>query len=253
MALSRTSARKLEPLIAPGEIDFEFSFAFQPIVNAHSREIISFEALVRGPRGEPSASVFAQVPKQRFAKFDEICRQKAIHLASQLKITNRLNLNMSAQALYQADLTITATFKASIEYGIPVQNIVFEVLENENMTDQRGLLQYLRIIKDFGFRTAIDDFGAGYSGLNLLVEYQPTFIKLDRHLIGNIHRNPVMQSIVLGIRRMCEQLSVEIVAEGVEEAGEYVWLREAGISNFQGYYFARPVFEALPEVANKVF
>ncbi|HUI89300.1 MAG TPA: EAL domain-containing protein [Anaerolineales bacterium] len=236
-----------------GEIGFEFSFAFQPIVNAETREIISFEALVRGPHGEPSAWVFAQVPSNRIARFDEVCRWKAINLASHLRIAHRLNLNMSAHALYQIDMTITATFNASIESGIPVRNIVFEVLEDKSMTDRENLLQYLRVIRDFGFKTAFDDFGAGYSGLNLLVEYQPNYIKLDRHLIGNIHQNPVMQSIVLGIRKICDQLSIEIVAEGVEQAGEYQWLREMGIRNFQGYYFARPVFEALPDVANRVF
>jgi EAL domain-containing protein (putative c-di-GMP-specific phosphodiesterase class I) len=241
------------PLEASGEMGFEFSFAFQPIVNADTREIISFEALVRGPHGEPSGWVFAQVPRARFARFDEMCRQKAIHLASRLKIDNRLNLNISPEALFHTDMTITATFKASIDSGIPVGNIIFEVLEHENMTDRRNLLQYLRIIQDFGFKTAFDDFGAGYSGLKLLVEYQPTFIKLDRQLIGNIHLNPVMQSIVRGIQDICKQLSVEIVAEGVEKAGEYHWLRDLGIKNFQGFFFAKPVFEALPDVANRVF
>ncbi|MEY2819403.1 MAG: hypothetical protein RL275_2866, partial [Chloroflexota bacterium] len=83
------------PLRQSANIGFEFSFAFQPIVDIRNREIISYEALVRGPHGEPSASVFAQVPKDHFSKFDEICRKKAIHLASHLKIPNQLNLNMT--------------------------------------------------------------------------------------------------------------------------------------------------------------
>jgi EAL domain-containing protein (putative c-di-GMP-specific phosphodiesterase class I) len=134
-----------------------------------------------------------------------------------------------------------------------VENIVFEVLETESLTDQRNLIQYLRIIQDFGFKTAIDDFGAGYSGLNLLVKYQPNYIKLDRELIGNIHQDCVKQSIVSGIQQICKPLAIEIVAEGVETADEFHWLNDAGISIFQGYYFARPAFEALPDVANKVF
>ncbi len=222
-----------------GDIGFEFSFAFQPIVDARNREIISFEALVRGPHGEPSASVFAQVPKRAFPRFDEMCRSKAIHLASRLKIPNRLNLNLSAQSIYQIDLSIMTTFQASIQSGIPVENIIFEVLEMESLTDQRNLLQYLRLIQEFGFATAIDDFGAGYSGLKLLVEYQPNYIKLDRHLIGNIQQDFVKQSVFSGVKHICERLAIEIVAEGVENADEYRWLREAGDQHLPGLLFCQ--------------
>ena len=242
-----------DPLRSCGDIGFEFSFAFQPIVDARNREIISFEALVRGPHGEPSASVFAQVPEKTFPKFDELCRSKAIALASRLKIPGSLNLNLSAQSIYQVDLSIMTTFQASIQGGIPVENIIFEALEMESLTDQRNLLRYLRLIQEFGFNTAIDDFGAGYSGLKLLVEFQPNYIKLDRHLIGNIHQDFVKQSVFSGIKHTCERLAIDIVAEGVESAGEYHWLHEAGVSIFQGYYFAKPAFEALPEVAEKAF
>jgi len=142
--------------------------------------------LVRGPHGEPSASVFAQLPKCGYPRFDGICRSKAIHLASRLKIPNRLNLNLSAKCIYEIDLSIMITFQVSIQSGTPAENITFELLEKESLTDQRNLLQYLRLIQDFGFTTAIDDFGAGYSGLKLLAEYQPNYIKLDRILIGAI-------------------------------------------------------------------
>ncbi len=245
--------KQCAPFSTSGDICFEFSFAFQPIVNAENREIISFEALVRGPHGEPSASVFAQVPACDFPRFDEVLRREAIYLASRLKIPNQLSLNLSSRGLYEVDLNITATFQASINSGIPVDKIIFEVLETDNLTDQRNLVKYLQLIQDFGFRTAIDDFGAGYSGLKLLVKYQPNYITLDRQLIGDIHQNTVKQSIFAGISQICKRLSIDIVAEGVEKASEYAWLRDSGVRLFQGYYFARPAFEALPEVADKVY
>jgi EAL domain-containing protein (putative c-di-GMP-specific phosphodiesterase class I) len=241
------------PIHTNGDMGFQFSFAFQPIVDVRNREIISFEALVRGPHGESSASVFAQVPQNELLKFDELCRRKAIFLASRLNIPNRLNLNLTAQSIYEVDMSITATFQASIQSGIPAENIIFEVLESQSLTEQKNLIKYLRLIQEFGFATAIDDFGAGYSGLKLLTEYQPYFIKLDRHLIGNIQDDYVKQRIFSGIRKICDSLCIEIVAEGVETEGEYHWLNEAGISIFQGYYFARPAFEALPDVANKIY
>jgi len=241
------------PYDSTGDIGFKFSFAFQPIVDACNQQIISFEALVRGPHGEPSNSVFAQVNNDDFGKFDEVCRQKAIHLASRLKISNNLCLNLSAQGLYQVDSSLITTFHASMESGLSTEKIIFEVLETANLTDQHSLLHYLKLINDFGFKTSIDDFGAGYSGLKLLVKYQPTYIKLDRHLIGDIQDDKIKQSVFLGIQQICTHLSIEIVAEGVEQAGEYRWLSQAGVNIFQGYYFARPAFEALPEVSNKAY
>lgn len=99
-----------------------------------------------------------------------------------------------------------------------------------------------------GFLTAIDDFGAGYAGLNLLAEYQPHIIKLDRQLIIGIHDNYVKQVIVDAIIGVCSKLGMELLAEGVELEEEYHWLHRAGISLFQGYYFARPGFECLPQL-----
>jgi len=253
MRSNQSIIKPQRPMNASGDMGFNFSFAFQPIVDVRNREIISYEALVRGPHGECSASVFAQVARADILKFDELCRRKAINLASRLKIPNRLNLNLSAASIFEVDLSITATFQASIQNGIPAENIIFELLESENLTERRNLIRYLHLIQEYGFVTAIDDFGAGYSGLKLLVEYQPYYIKLDRNLIGNIHENLVKQRIFSGIQKICNSLSIEIVAEGVETVDEYHWLNEAGISIFQGYYFARPAFEALPEVANKLY
>lgn len=241
------------PLDAKGDIGFDFSFAFQPIVNANNREIISFEALVRGPHGEPSASVFAKVSDENFFTFDRACRWKAISMASRLKIPNWLSINMSARGLYHVDQHIASTFQASTDFGFPVENIIFEVTESESLTDRRNLLKYFKVYQEFGFRIAYDDFGMGYSGLKLLLACQPNFIKLDRHLISNIHQDWVKQSVFAGIRDICKRLSIEMIAEGVENVEEYHWLRIAGVNIFQGYYFARPAFEALPDVAHKVY
>jgi EAL domain-containing protein (putative c-di-GMP-specific phosphodiesterase class I) len=107
----------------------------------------------------------------------------------------------------------------------------------------------LKLLQEFGFMTAIDDFGMGYSGIKLLLEYQPNYIKLDRTLISNIKWDKVKQSVFFGIRRMCIELSIDIVAEGVETEEEYHWLHNAGVDIFQGYYFAKPAFEVLPNVS----
>src|SRR5512142_936703 len=229
-------------------VDFEFSFAFQPIVDASSREVISFEALVRGPAGEPSAEVFAKVPRENLYRFDQACRVKAIHVAKRLKLHTRLNINLFPNAIHLTGMNIRATLQASFQEGFPVENLIFEVSEAERLIHYSRVVEIFKSYEDFGFQTAIDDFGTGYSGLRMLAEYQPNYIKLDRNIIADIHQNHVKQTIVKGVGSICKQLCIEIVAEGVEKAEEYEWLRGAGINLFQGYYFARPAFEALSEV-----
>lgn len=241
------------PFLAPADPDFDFSFAFQPIVDVRSREIVSYEALVRGPNGEPSEWVFSRMSPAELPHFDEVCHRKAIALACRLKIDRKLNLNLTAQSIQEVDHSMSGIFQACLQFGMAVENIIFELVESENLANHKSLVQSLRLIQELGFSTAIDDFGAGYSGLKLLVEYQPHYIKVDRHLIGDIQRDVVRQRIFTGIWRMCNSLAIHIVAEGVEQAGEYLWLQEMGVRYFQGYYFARPAFESLPEIPDKVF
>ena len=238
---------------AAGGVDFYFTFAFQPIVYATTREIISFEALVRGPGGEPSAEVFALVPRENLYRFDQACRMKAIHLAQRLKIHTRLNINLFPNAINRTGLNIRATLQASLKEGFPVENIIFEISEAERLENYPRVIEIFKSYKDFGFQTAIDDFGTGYSGLRMLAEYQPNYIKLDRNLIADIHEDYVKQTIVKGIGNICKQLSIEMMAEGVEIVEEYQWLREVGINIFQGFYFARPSFESLIDVQTRLF
>lgn len=236
-----------------GGVDFDFTFAFQPIVDATAREVIAFEALVRGPEGEPSAEVFARVPPENLYRFDQACRLKAIHMARQLNLHKCLNVNLFPNSLQRTGMNVHATLEASVDEGFPVKDLIFEVSEAEEITHYTSVADIFRTYQEFGFQTAIDDFGTGYSGLRMLAEYQPNYIKLDRHIIADVHKFHVKQTIVGGIRSICERLGIALVAEGVERAEEYAWLRRAGVHLFQGYYFARPTLEALVDVQPSLY
>jgi EAL domain-containing protein (putative c-di-GMP-specific phosphodiesterase class I) len=95
---------------------------------------------------------------------------------------------------------------------------------------------------------AIDDFGAGYSGLNLLADFQPDQIKLDMKLVHGIECCGPRQAIVRAIDQACRDLGIDIIAEGVETVEEYTWLANQDIGLFQGYLFAKPAFESFPPV-----
>jgi EAL domain-containing protein (putative c-di-GMP-specific phosphodiesterase class I) len=229
-------------------LDFDFSFAFQPIVDFRSRSVVAYEALVRGVAGEPAGTVLERLNDANRYRFDQACRVKAVKLAAELGVGVDLNINFFPNAVYKPELCIRTTLSAAEFYGFPIERIVFEVTEDERIQDRQRLRSIIEYYQHLGFRTAIDDFGAGYAGLNLLAAYQPDYIKLDRELIADIDAQPIRQAIVRGILQTCGELGVGVLAEGVETAEEFGWLQDCGVELFQGYWFARPAFEALPEV-----
>lgn len=229
-------------------LDFEFSFAFQPIIDVGSGRVFSYEALVRGINGEPARFILDKVDDGNRYRFDQACRVRAIELAARLGVSQHLNINFMPNAIYRPELCIRTTLEAADTHAFPVERLILEVIEGEQVEANVDLENILRSYRQLGLKTALDDFGAGYSGLNLLAEYHPDFIKLDRKLISNIHENPRKQAIVKGIVQVCRDLEIIAIAEGIETAEEYRTLRDAGISLLQGYYFARPAFESLPKV-----
>jgi EAL domain-containing protein (putative c-di-GMP-specific phosphodiesterase class I) len=117
--------------------------------------------------------------------------------------------------------------------------------EGEPFRDHNHLENIFTCYKDIGFKTAIDDFGAGYAGLNLLADFQPDLIKLDMALIRNVHHDPKRQAIVDGINYVCRKLDIDVIAEGVETYEEYSTLYKIGIRLFQGFYFKKPQFQTI--------
>ena len=230
-------------------LDFEFTMAFQPFVEAGTGRVFGYEALVRGPNQESAGAILGKVNDSNRYRFDQACRVKAIQLASELGLEGVLSINFLPNAIYRPETCIRTTLAAADEVGFAHERLMFEVTEGEEVTDRAHLRGVFEEYKRRGFRTAIDDFGAGYAGLNLLAEFQPDFIKLDMELTRNIDKDPVRQAIVSGIIETCRVLKLEIIAEGIESADEYRLLRGKGVRYFQGYFFARPGFRSLPRVA----
>ncbi|HEU4569452.1 MAG TPA: EAL domain-containing protein [Gemmatimonadales bacterium] len=228
-------------------LDFDFTMAFHPIVDAEAGAVWAHEALVRGTDGASAAEVLARVTDRTRYRFDQACRVKAIELAARLQ-PPRLSINFLPNAVYRPETCIRTTLEAAREFGFPVERMIFEVTEGERIDDKAHLAGIIREYRRLGFATAIDDFGAGHSGLNLLAEFQPDFIKLDMALTRGIHRDPVRRAIVQGILGVCAELRIEAVAEGIELAEELAALRDLGLRLFQGFWFAEPGFESLPAV-----
>lgn len=231
------------------ELDIDFTFAFQPIVDVRDQSIFAHEALVRGINGDGALSVLEKVTDQNRYRFDQLCRVRAISTAAQLGMTQHLSINFLPNAVYRPELCIRSTLEAARVHNFPLDRLIFETVESECVDNNHHLTNILREYREFGFKTAIDDFGAGYSGLTLLADFQPDLIKLDIALVRNIHRDRSRQAIVRGVVIICAELGIKIIAEGVEHAEERDFLTDCGVYLMQGFWFAKPAFEAMALVA----
>ncbi len=230
------------------ELDFDFTMAFQPIINCQSNTIYGYEALVRGLNNESAFSIISQVNDDNRYTFDQLCRIKAIALASKLGINTMLSINFLPNAIYKPERCIRTTLEAAKKYNFPTTNIMFEFTEVEKIEDSSHVERVVSYYQELGFKTATDDFGSGYSGLNLLADFQTDIIKLDMALIRDIDKDTKRQTIVRNCLNMFEELNIMALAEGIETVEEYHWLKSVGIELMQGYLFAKPGFECLPDV-----
>ena len=232
-------------------LDFDFSMAFQPIVDMETLEPFAYEALVRGPNGQPAGEVLGQVTAENRYAFDQKCRVKAIETAVRVGLLDtgaRLSINFLPNAVYSPKACIQLTLKTAAATGLPTDRLIFEFTENEQMVDPAHVADIVHSYKQMGFGTALDDFGAGHAGLSLLARFQPDIIKLDMELVRGIEASLARRVIVGGIASMCETLGVRLIAEGVETTAELHALRQLGIRYIQGFLLARPAYEALPQV-----
>jgi EAL domain-containing protein (putative c-di-GMP-specific phosphodiesterase class I) len=227
------------------------SMAFQPIVDVSRHTIYAYEALVRGSEQESAGDVLGQITEESRLAFDQSCRIKAMVLATQLGIAEQgalLSVNFLPGATYSAAKCIQRTIQAAAWTGFPLSALMFEISEMETVGETDRLQQIAAEYRKHGLTLALDDFGAGHSGLNLLADVDVHVLKLDGHLIRGIDCQPRSEIIVRSTAAMCQRLGVKVVAECVETRAEYDVLRDCGIDLMQGFFFARPVFEALPEI-----
>lgn len=229
-------------------VPFAFTMAFQPIVDVSQRKIIYYEALVRGPHGEPAFSILDQVTKDLLYRFDQACRIKAIELASGLGMQERLSINFLPNAVYEPKACIQATLDTSRRVGWPTDRLNFEITETERVKDRQHMRTIIESYREMGFTTSLDDFGNGYANLDLLTDLRPDTLKIDRDLVMGCDSDKRRQAILRSLVSLAATLGTQLIAEGIETREESRCLLALGIPMQQGYYFSYPNLEALAEI-----
>ena len=219
---------------------------FQPIVHAATPDrLFAHEALLRGI-GQDGARIAAgpilDLAREAGLLFqlDLLARRTAIREAATREIGGKIFINFNPTAIYDPAFCLRSTVAAIDAAGIARDRIVFEVTESDRTQDLGHLQRILHYYRDAGFAVALDDFGSGYSSLNLLHQLRPDYLKLDIELIRDVHHDPYKALIARKILEAARELDLQTVAEGIEVPAELAWAQEHGADYLQGYLLGRP-------------
>ncbi len=217
---------------------------FQPIVENASGKIFGYEALTRGPSDSPlhaPGCLFSTAQTHGLlSKLERLIWRRAWRAFSDLHLPGRLFLNTSPCTLMKVEPMLKLLHDPELEPPLDPGVVVIEITEQSPIDDYAALQSALQEYRAHGFSIAIDDLGAGYSGLRLWSEIQPDLVKLDMHFIQGIHKDPVKQEFVRSIRDIARGIRCRVVAEGIESQEELDAVRELNIQLGQGYHYAKP-------------
>lgn len=218
----------------------DITFAFQTIIDATEREVIGYEALVRGIKNEPASLVMSRVRQNRRFDFDQACRVRAIEAATSFDIDARLHLNCTDIKAANVEQVVEVCRHVARRQKIDFERIVLELNNLDAIGNRESLQAVHRTIRDAGFLTLVDNFGHRDADLRPVALFHPEQLKLAHRLVENVHTKRENQAIIKAAVTLCRDLGITVIASGVESVEEFRWLHNAGVEFFQGYFFAQP-------------
>lgn len=224
---------------------------FQPLIDPRSRGVYGFEALTRGP-----SDSWLHAPQNLFEaarrsgaklELEYLCLDNAFKRFVSAHVTGHLFVNVSPDSVYEDANFANRFLELAAHAGMPPDRCVIELTEESLFDDYARLRSTLQKLRDAGCEMAIDDLGAGSSGLRTWSELRPDYVKIDRYFINGIDTDLTKHEFVRSILDMGRAIGCRVIAEGVETQGECRELVELGIDRLQGNFFGRP--SATPTLA----
>jgi PAS domain S-box-containing protein len=211
--------------------------AYQPIVEWSQKRVFAWEALMRSDEPVMRNPAVLLRAAEKLGKIQEIGEQvrsrAAAGLAPEPEKLFFVNLHVHDlldDSLYRTDSPFTAVAKS----------VVLEITERGGLEEIKDVRPRIAMLRNLGFRLAIDDLGAGYSGLITFAQLEPDFVKLDMSLVRDVHRDLTKRRLVQGIAALCKRMGIRLIAEGIETIEERDTLVDLGCDLLQGYLFAMP-------------
>ncbi|MBP7479396.1 MAG: EAL domain-containing protein, partial [Spirochaetaceae bacterium] len=230
-------------------ITHEFIVYYQPKSLFSTSECIGAEALIRWSHKEkgllPPSTFLPLFEKNGFIQkldvfvFENVCRFLAKWMGEGHKPVV-ISCNLSRLHLQNPRLTSILTEIAE-KYGVSTEFIEIELTESLMHHDIHNLIETMLSLKKAGFKISIDDFGSGYSSLNMLKDIPADVLKIDKEFLSRSTENPKGAIILSSIVTMAKQLNLRTIAEGVEIIEEVTMLKRIGCEMVQGYYYAKPM------------
>jgi EAL domain-containing protein (putative c-di-GMP-specific phosphodiesterase class I) len=217
---------------------------FQPIVKMRDRTVLGYEALTRGPEGTR-----LQSPLQLFRiaaeadlvfELDRLCRRRALVNATGLPNSSKVFVNVLPSSMYDPDFQCAGLVERLDELGMEPNQVVFELTEKYAIENYTLFGEAVRNFKEMGFSIAVDDIGAGHSGLEKIAHLHPRYLKFDMELVREIDTSYVRREMVKALKILADKMESTIIAEGIERQEELETLLELGIDYGQGYLLGRP-------------
>jgi EAL domain-containing protein (putative c-di-GMP-specific phosphodiesterase class I) len=226
------------------EVRFSFGvnlmwMAFQPIVGWRDRRVFGYEALLRSD--EPLLKNPAELldAAERLGRVHELGRTVRAKVATAAEASECGDAKLFVN-LHSSDLNDEQLYSPDAPLSKIAGRVVLEVTERASLDEVKNVAACVKKLKALGFQIAIDDLGAGYAGLTSFTQLEPAIAKLDMSLVRGVDVDPRRQSIIRSMKRLCDDLGVVVVSEGVETAAERDTLARLECDLLQGYLFAKP-------------
>ena len=237
---TRDRSRKLTDVVLSEDV----TILYEPIVNVTTREVLGFEALVRGPWDTDlhSPGALFQLAEETGLVFelDCLCRRAALRGAKGLQPGRLLFLNCLPTAIHDPAFRGDVLRHTLEELRLRPDDVVFEISERESIDNFAIFREACDYYGELGFRIALDDTGVAYGSLEAIMELSPDFIKVDLSLIRSIDTDPPRQELLRALHAVALKLNAQIIAEGIETSEELATIQSLGIPLGQGYLFGRP-------------
>jgi EAL domain-containing protein (putative c-di-GMP-specific phosphodiesterase class I)/ActR/RegA family two-component response regulator len=212
--------------------------AYQPIVRASDSSLFAYEALMR---------VDEPMLPHPGAVLDAAERAGRIHDVGRAVRNNVVATTRGADErwmffvnLHPEDLLDASLFLKDSPFAALAKHTVLEITERMSLDRVSDVQERVALLRELGFKIALDDLGAGYAGLSSFTLLEPEFVKLDMSLVRDIHQTPTKQKIVRSMVSLCHDMGKQIIAEGVENKAERDAVVDLGCDLLQGYLLARP-------------
>jgi EAL domain-containing protein (putative c-di-GMP-specific phosphodiesterase class I) len=211
---------------------------FHPVVVWPGREIFGYEALMRTKEKALGNPLLLLESAERLGRLNDLGRAVRRRCAQAAKDSpDGVPLLVN---LHPIDLADPEMYSQTAPLSEVASRVVLEITERAQLETVPDVEKRIANLRAMGYRVAIDDIGAGYSGLNSFALLRPDFVKIDMALVRGIDSDPVKRRLTTLLVQLCADLSIGVIAEGVETKAERDTLNDIGCDLLQGYLFAKP-------------